>query len=73
MNEKEYLTECRAGQHPLICILTTAPKWDDECSVVRWCPVCGAVVVDMEYDGRTYSGRISAMKIPKITQEEVCR
>ena len=68
MSDKEYLEKCRSGKHPLEVILTTGPDDFDAYSVVRWCPVCGAVVVDLEYDGRTYSGRVIGMKIPKITQ-----
>jgi len=70
MSEKAYLTECKSGKHPLIRILTTQPHWDDSCEVVRWCPVCGAVTVDMECDSRTYPGRVLEMRLPKITQEE---
>lgn len=70
MSDKEYLEKCRSGIYPLQTILTTRNDGFDAYLVVRWCPVCGAVVVDLEYDNRTYSGRVVRMKLPKITQEE---
>jgi hypothetical protein len=36
-------------------------------SVVRWCPECGAVVVDREVDGRQM-GCVVDMKFPGITR-----
>ena len=38
---------------------------DVEEEVVKWCPVCGAIVVDNESDGRVYPGRIKKMMFPK--------
>ncbi len=35
-----------------------------ETNVVRWCVRCGAVVVDIDVDNRTYPGRIMRMKGP---------
>lgn len=37
-----------------------------EYEVVRWCPNCGAVVIDVEVDGRVYPGRVSGMRFPKF-------
>jgi hypothetical protein len=37
---------------------------DEEQPVVRWCRDCGAIVVDVDYDGRTYPGRIMKTIIP---------
>ena len=70
MNDKEYLEKCKAGNHPLRIILTSKNDGFDTCSVVRWCSICGAVVIDTEHDGRTYPGRMMQMKIPKITSVE---
>lgn len=39
---------------------------DQEDEVVKWCPVCGAVVVDLEVDGRAYPGRIGKMRFAKL-------
>ena len=36
-------------------------------SVVRWCPKCGAVVIDREVDGRLM-GSVVKMKFPDITK-----
>jgi hypothetical protein len=33
--------------------------------VVRWCTVCGAVVVDLDYDGRTNPGQLMKMRFPE--------
>ena len=38
--------------------------------VVRWCSDCGAVVVDIDYDNRTYPGGVIPMKFPKIITEK---
>ena len=32
--------------------------------VIRWCAVCGAVVGDLDYDGRTKPGQIFHMQFP---------
>lgn len=37
----------------------------DHEEIVRWCPNCGAIVVDADVDGRTSPGRISKMRFPK--------
>lgn len=38
--------------------------YSHESKVVRWCKDCGAIVVDIDSDGRTYSGKVSEMKFP---------
>ncbi len=37
----------------------------EEEHVVRWCRKCGAVVVDVDVDGRTHPGRVSPMRFPE--------
>jgi len=32
--------------------------------VVRWCPICGAIVVDIDYDDRINAGGILPMQWP---------
>ena len=32
--------------------------------VVRWCKICGAIVVDRDYDGRTNPGQVKKMQFP---------
>jgi len=34
-------------------------------AVVRWCPTCGAVVVDSDCDNRIMPGNIMEMRFPK--------
>ena len=45
-------------------ILSTGP--DQDCTVVRWCRTCGAIVVDTDFDGRTNPGAILPMRFPAI-------
>ena len=56
---------CKKGLHPLKVIASF--RWEDEVKVVRWCPECGAVVVDMDYDGRTNPGYYKKLQYPNIT------
>jgi len=58
------MENCKKGNHSLIDIYTNGYV-DHERIVVRWCTNCGAVVVDMDYDGRTQPGAIVKMKFPK--------
>jgi hypothetical protein len=37
--------------------------------VVRWCSHCGAVVVDLDYDGRTKPGFIKSVQFPEIAKQ----
>ncbi len=37
----------------------------DHSEVVRWCEDCGAIVVDLEFDGRLSPGGATRMKLPK--------
>jgi len=41
-------------------------------AVVRWCPKCGAVVIDKTYDNRL-AGSYVKMKFPKITRKTLKR
>ena len=53
------------GKHNLKVIYSSGMYGEYE--VVRWCKDCGAVVVDMDFDGRTAPGRIRKMEFPKET------
>jgi predicted RNA-binding Zn-ribbon protein involved in translation (DUF1610 family) len=66
MSEPSYLSACRAGEHPLEDILTirSIPLIE---TVVRWCPTCGAVVIDMDSDNRTNAGAVMKMRVPEVT------
>lgn len=67
---KEWLEKCKSGKHPLTYILNSGNDGFDAYSVARWCPICGAIVVDTDYDGRVHPGGQMKMKLPRITQEE---
>ena len=58
---------CREGNHLLIEITRTHIGYGGA-EVVRWCPVCGSVVVDVDVDGRTMAGKIMKMRSPKVAK-----
>lgn len=60
---------CKEGKHPLKEIMRTSDGFVDK--VVRWCPDCGAVVVDMDSDGRVYPGRFMKMKLPVLCKDQI--
>jgi valyl-tRNA synthetase len=41
--------------------------------VIRWCEDCGAVVVDLDCDGRTHPGDVMEMKFPVLAKREEAR
>ena len=59
--------ECRKGLHPFKIIACFG--YGDETQVVRWCPECGAIVVDMDFDGRTNPGYYRELEYPNITKK----
>lgn len=59
--------KCKEGLHPLKEIMRTDDGFAD--IVVRWCPDCGAIVVDAECDGRIYAGHRMKMVLPKLAKE----
>jgi hypothetical protein len=61
------LTNCRKGNHDLKVI---SKYGYEEITVVRWCRICGAIVVDVDYDGITHFGYVMPMKLPEITIKE---
>ena len=56
--------ECLIGKHDLENIFEVGN--DMSTNVVRWCRNCGAIVIDVDYDGRTNPGQVMKMKYPKI-------
>ena len=52
------------GNHSLKVI--TSFGSDQDLTVVRWCEICGAIVVDTDYDGRTNPGAVMSMQFPKL-------
>lgn len=61
--------ECNKGNHPLREIYRGGYV-DEENTVVRWCPACGCVVVDLDYDGRTNPGYHMKMQVPEISKRK---
>ena len=59
----------KKNQHvgPLKVLARTGGSWNVE-TVFRWCPKCGAAVVDQDSDGRT---KIGKMVFPKTTTERL--
>lgn len=59
LNEK-----CLQGLHPLKAIYTDSDGFVDR--VIRWCPECGAVVIDTDVDGRVYPGNFMNMQLSNL-------
>jgi hypothetical protein len=62
------LTDCKKGNHPLVDIYIDGYE-DAPGYAVRWCEVCGSIVIDVDYDNRTFAGRGMKMRAPLITME----
>lgn len=63
---KNIITTCEK-EHQLIEIYSNQIDSSIEHSV-KWCSICGTVVVDVVVDGnRTYAGRVRKMQLPLIT------
>jgi hypothetical protein len=60
------IVECQSDNHDLLDINT---EWlpGEVTRVVRWCQVCGAIVIDRDYDNRTSAGYYMKMRGPQIT------
>ena len=56
---------CRKGKHPLIELTRTFIGYGGD-EVVRWCPECGSVVIDVDVDNRTMPGKIMKMRHPRV-------
>lgn len=54
---------CKDGVHTLTEVFRASNDPVSE-SVVRWCGVCGGIVVDIDYDGRTNAGQILPFRVP---------
>ncbi len=53
---------CDGSDHNLKVIYHSGDE--SEMAVVRWCRDCGAVAVDLEFDGRCRPGGIQKMEFP---------
>lgn len=58
-------TDCRIGRHALETILECPTGNPDRYRVVRWCSVCGAIVVDLDAGGKTLPGKIEPLRKPE--------
>ena len=65
---QKYQELCSAdkGKHPFEAIYERGSHAVSQ--VVRWCPICGAVVIDVDYDGRIAAGRIMPIRNPEISR-----
>lgn len=41
----------------------------DDYKIVRWCPKCGAIVIDYDMDGRTMPEHYYKLKYPNIIKK----
>jgi len=58
---------CRNGNHTLIEIKRYYIMGScEEEEVVRWCEFCGAIVIDLEIDNRTFPGHVREMSFPQL-------
>lgn len=56
-------------KHNLIPIYWTYERGGGEQDVIRWCEICGAIVIDTDVDNRCYPGAVMKMKFPKSAYE----
>ena len=68
MTLKQELELCRTGNHKLEVIYESS-EYYGAAEVVRWCSVCGSIVIDVDMDNKTIPGRIMTMKSPNIMKE----
>lgn len=59
--------KCDKELHPFIMI--SSHRLNDALKVVRWCPACGCIVVDLDYDGKANPGYYRKIEYPQITEE----
>jgi hypothetical protein len=70
MNKQMFIDKCNKGNHELIEIYRS----DVDIilgvqDIVRWCNICGAVVIDREIDGRLIPGEVLKMMGPLVYGE----
>lgn len=61
--------KCKKGKHPLDKIFSASADFPGGEYVVRWCPICGTVVIDTDCDGRVAPGRIMKARKPKMLEK----
>lgn len=60
------INPCATSRHSLIVIFYDGSDENRVQPVVRWCEACGAIVVDVDFDGATHPGKIMPMKFPTV-------
>lgn len=60
---------CLKGNHKLVTIYSD-PHSFGETRVVRWCEICGSIIVDIDVDYRTQPGAVMKMKSPEIVKRQ---
>ena len=63
------MENCIKGKHTLTDIMSVT-HWDESQQVVRWCTVCGSVVIDVDFDGRTKPGDALEMQFSDLFKEK---
>lgn len=58
---------CDGKNHSFKIIYSRTFSSYDEFAIVRWCKDCGAVVVDIDMDGRTFPGAIRGIEFPNVS------
>jgi len=61
---------CLSGEHELKSIYIRPFPYDST-EVVRWCRICGSIVVDLDIDRRTFPGKVMKIKSPLITKSVI--
>lgn len=61
-------SKCQQGLHPFVKVASSTVGIDER-KVVRWCPECGAIVVDCDMDGRTMPGYYLKLRYPNIVKK----
>lgn len=64
--QEQYQNLCLKGSHPLVTIFEV--KAHPVVHTIRWCPVCGAVVGDVECKGVASLGGIFKFRKPKLLE-----
>jgi len=62
---EEFKDKCNLGEHDLIVIDAAQHGWDGTSRVVKWCKLCGAVVIDLHMDNQIKPGYYMEMKYPQ--------
>ena len=64
------IKDCLKGKHKLESI-TELSHWDGSAQVVRWCSICGSIVIDTQIDHRIFPGQVMPMKSPEHFKNEI--